>query len=165
MFHVRDEPIELLRTHRGSLVEVVEFFEKDITFAPDTFLQGDQGDGEVRQGPVKVGAARLLEHLFQGTDGGIRDGQALQVANNRGVLAQVARHGEHRLGGSDGVVEAAQGHLGAEPHLERVGQGLELLQVGEQHAHAVALQLEPDLPVGRVEPGGPVGLAQSAKPP
>ena len=40
--------------------------------------------------------------------------EAHQVADERRVLAQVARHGEHGLGGSEGVVEAAQGDLGSE---------------------------------------------------
>ena len=78
----------------------------------------------------------------------------------RRVLAQVARHGEHRLGGSDGVVEAALGDLGPKPHLKGPGQGAHLLHLGKQQCDPIGLQLQQDLPVGIVEPGGPVGLAQ-----
>ena len=83
-----------------------------------------------------------------------------QVADQGRVFAQVARHGEHRLGGSDRVVEAAQGDLGAEAHLQSARQRPHLLHFGEQQADAVGLELEQDLPVGGVEPCGPVGLAQ-----
>ena len=76
------------------------------------------------------------------------------------MLAQVPRHGEHRLGGPQGVVESAQCDLGPEAPLRARQRLAHLLHVGEQREEPVFLQLQEDLPVGVIEPGRPVRLAQ-----
>ena len=122
--HERDELLELVRAHRGAVVQVAEQPRGPAAARLPSLCPGGPGDGQVRQGPEEVGAAGLLEHLLQGADGVVRDGKAHQVARQRRVLAKVARHGEHRLGGPERGVETAQGDFGTEAHLESLGQGL-----------------------------------------
>ena len=123
-------------------------------------VQGNQGAGQVRQRPVKVGAARLLQHLLEGADGHCGDRHPHQVADECRVLAQVARHGEHRLGGSDRVVEPAWATSARNRTCKALASERICCTSGSSKLDPIRLELQQDLPVGIVEPGGPVGLAQ-----
>ena len=161
LVHEQDEPLEPFRAHRGAVIQVAEHplnHPDPVTLRAS--IHGYQWVGQVRQRPVKVGTAGLLQHLLQGADGRARGRKAHEVAHKGRVLAQVACQGEDGLGGPQRVVETARGDLGAHAHLECLGQGSELLHVGDHHVDPLGLQSEQDLPVGIVEPGRPVGLSE-----
>ena len=90
--------------------------------------QVDQRTGQIGQGPVEVGATRLLNHLLQGVEGLMRDPQAEDVRHLRRVLAQVAGQREHRLGRPDRVVEVAPGDLGTEADAQGRRQAVALVE-------------------------------------
>src|SRR4051812_34910837 len=78
----------------------------------------DEGCRQIGERPVEIGGARLLDHLLERIQRLLSRDQAVPIAGDSRVLAEMPGESEHRLGGADGVVKAAIRNIAAEADLQ-----------------------------------------------
>ena len=137
---------------------VAEHAVDDQAFPFDPLAYVDDRPGQVSQGPVEIGAAGLLNPRFDLAEHHPGAGDADEILEERGTVADVPAQGQAGLIAAAGLVETPRGKFITAAGRQQQAKLTKALQLRNQHLIALLAQPGSELPVAKASAGGSVHL-------